>query len=502
MRGATASISPTRMPVQFQSTLLMRGATPLHWQGILVHLVFQSTLLMRGATFSNSIPSSGDRFQSTLLMRGATLREYRKAYTSLFQSTLLMRGATAPAQYDNYAFGISIHAPHARSDPSRAVRACLKSSFQSTLLMRGATCVQTHWTLCSSNFNPRSSCEERRVLPVIEQDHDEFQSTLLMRGATCNIFNHGVQIGISIHAPHARSDVHYMMLEANYSIFQSTLLMRGATTFASFAFVHPLDDFNPRSSCEERRCTKYQLAADSYISIHAPHARSDAAGVMALMCSALFQSTLLMRGATAVGWHAGILLQISIHAPHARSDIVYDGGRSWLDEFQSTLLMRGATRHCCISSRSTSRFQSTLLMRGATAYAAKSGGTGRFQSTLFMRGATGRWRRSSGHRRFQSTLLMRGATCTKYQLAADSYISIHAPHARSDGRGSRAPYARLPISIHAPHARSDAADNVDGIYASISIHAPHARSDYCLGLVSSGRYYFNPRSSCEERQAD
>ena len=275
--------------------------------------------------------------------------------------------------------------------------------------------------------------------------------------------------------------------------------MRGATTFASFAFVHPLDDFNPRSSCEERRCTKYQLAADSYISIHAPHARSDAAGVMALMCSALFQSTLLMRGATAVGWHAGILLQISIHAPHARSDIVYDGGRSWLDvfqstllmrgatgrraaekridEFQSTLLMRGATRHCCISSRSTSRFQSTLLMRGATAYAAKSGGTGRFQSTLFMRGATGRWRRSSGHRRFQSTLLMRGATCTKYQLAADSYISIHAPHARSDGRGSRAPYARLPISIHAPHARSDYGPLNYVAGNGISIHAPHARSD-------------------------
>ena len=35
----------------------------------------------------------------------------------------------------------------------------------------------------------------------------------------------------------------------------------------------------------------------------------------------------------------------------------------------------------------------------------------------------------------------------------------------------------------------------------ISIHAPHARSD--IGRISStrSRFYFNPRSSCEERHS-
>ena len=167
---------------------------------------------------------------------------------------------------------ISIHAPHARSDPSQSSHISDKK-FQSTLLMRGAT---SSTSSCASawNFNPRSSCEER---------HDTAEAT--------------ADAGISIHAPHARSDVSGQMSQSTFSIFQSTLLMRGATAVpASMAFSSC--NFNPRSSCEERpgrRATTRHFST--------------------------FQSTLLMRGAT---------YQENIRLIHR--------------EFQSTLLMRGATR--------------------------------------------------------------------------------------------------------------------------------------------------------------
>ena len=60
---------------------------------------------------------------------------------------------------------------------------------------------------------------------------------------------------------------------------------------------------------------------EDYISIHAPHARSDKFALFRPYYEQIFQSTLLMRGATATRPF------IAVHA-----------------SFQSTLLMRGATR--------------------------------------------------------------------------------------------------------------------------------------------------------------
>ena len=57
--------------VEFQSTLLMRGATEVVLLDVLIPL-FQSTLLMRGATAWTRMATSSTQFQSTLLMRGAT----------------------------------------------------------------------------------------------------------------------------------------------------------------------------------------------------------------------------------------------------------------------------------------------------------------------------------------------------------------------------------------------------------------------------------------------
>ena len=80
---------------------------------------------------------------------------------------------------------ISIHAPHARSDLERFDSSPEGQIFQSTLLMRGAT----------------RAAETPALYPML------FQSTLLMRGATRCCNNQPVEPHISIHAPHARSDV-------------------------------------------------------------------------------------------------------------------------------------------------------------------------------------------------------------------------------------------------------------------------------------------------------
>ena len=123
---------------------------------------------------------------------------------------------------------ISIHAPHARSDLIEADNMSIDKQFQSTLLMRGAT---PSWYDSLTNVR-------------------RFQSTLLMRGATA------VSTSVS-----------------TMQRFQSTLLMRGATS--SICVKKYSENFNPRSSCEERP-----------------------ASLFAISSAFLFQSTLLMRGAT------------------------------------------------------------------------------------------------------------------------------------------------------------------------------------------------------------
>ena len=306
-----------------------------------------------------------------------------------------------------------------------------------------------------------------------------FQSTLLMRGATPEGIGGDDGRAISIHAPHARSD----------SAGQAQNIAR---TAISIHAPHARSD-----------ATSGNTATVAGISIHAPHARSDGQGAWRPLSLSydfnprssceerhgrrlhspkdwVFQSTLLMRGATR----------------RAKRKILPGL------QFQSTLLMRGATSLSMTVARRSMIFQSTLLMRGAT---------GRqidefrplliFQSTLLMRGAT----TSSGicqqARLFQSTLLMRGATqplrasfscCRGYFNPRSSCEERPARRSRIAGtprnfnpRSSCEERHdcvddipnRIAISIHAPHARSDADMPTPCVRATISIHAPHARSD-------------------------
>ena len=190
---------------------------------------FQSTLLMRGATFFPAIVVAVYEFQSTLLMRGATMSAcVSRIPCGVFQSTLLMRGATHDKSATSNRYQISIHAPHARSDNDNVTDyhyALIISIHAPHARSDGG---RAHDAQSTTDFNPRSSCEERlnaqlRVVEVIQ---------------------------ISIHAPHARSDHLFTKVVGDDFLFQSTLLMRGAT-----GCVRPRSsrcDFNPRSSCEER----------------------------------------------------------------------------------------------------------------------------------------------------------------------------------------------------------------------------------------------------------
>ena len=125
-----------------------------------------------------------------------------------------------------------------------------------------------------------------------------------MRGATANFYAHTIDIRISIHTPHAGSDVAVWVDVFLHRLFQSTLPMRGATNNVLHPLCH-LHYFNPHSPCGERHIGGGKIV---------PQKR--------------FQSTLPMRGATFSPQPRKLLIRL----------------------FQSTLPMRGATMDCFLSS--------------------------------------------------------------------------------------------------------------------------------------------------------
>ena len=123
---------------------------------------------------------------------------------------------------------ISIHAPHARSDRESKTCSPSRKDFNPR-----SSCEERPLLIAelpeNGYFNPRSSCEERPVPCRIVCLINQFQSTLLMRGATIYAKHCRKLHCISIHAPHARSDILAESNRGQYPKFQSTLLMRGAT---------------------------------------------------------------------------------------------------------------------------------------------------------------------------------------------------------------------------------------------------------------------------------
>ena len=138
---------------------------------------------------------------------------------------------------------ISIHAPHARSD---------------ILLLR--TC-----SVHCLNFNPRSSCEERppsRHANPVPLYFNPRSSCEERRGSTG-------------HVPLSRQDFN----------------PRSSCEERRHGFIPICQsrcNFNPRSSCEERRLFLYHKGGAEHISIHAPHARSDGMGEVYIVSQQYF----------------------------------------------------------------------------------------------------------------------------------------------------------------------------------------------------------------------
>ena len=78
-------------------------------------------------------------------------------------------------------------------------------------------------------------------------------------------------------------------------------------------------------------------------------------------------------------------------------------------------------------------------------------------------------------------------------------ISIHTPHAGSDGKIPDDAVKNESISIHTPHAGSDNLVTGEPGNLKISIHTPHAGSDFGLSVSDIRLIYFNPHSPCGER---
>ena len=214
--------------------------------------------------------------------------------------------------------------------------------FQSTLLMRGATSRARPRLVRHTYFNPRSSCEERLVVAGGRVDAWKFQSTLLMRGATPARATCGILPNFNPRSSCEERQAQYITSSRCQSNFnpRSSCEERLSIDF----FTSPrLNDFNPRSSCEERRFDAAPPAQFPEISIHAPHARSDLMCCFRALLRSLFQSTLLMRGAT-----AGPDLRPGnpgYFNPRSSCEerLAAAAGDGWAKIFQSTLLMRGAT---------------------------------------------------------------------------------------------------------------------------------------------------------------
>ena len=251
-------------------------------------------------------------------MRGATPTSCIRNGPSRFQSTLPMRGAT---WYNTGAYGRAINFNPRSPCGERLVGVINDGDF--------------------ADFNPRSPCGERQNLLAGKTATKLFQSTLPMRGATAFPALEVQSSTISIHAPHAGSDLDSLRLMNKFNRFQSTLPMRGAT-FGFFHFFAYNLNFNPRSPCGERLGCFRQFLPSFYFNPRSPCGERPGVSFKR-RCFSRFQSTLPMRGATWLTESVSFWWDISIHAPHAGSDPSSHWNQAREKLFQSTLPMRGAT---------------------------------------------------------------------------------------------------------------------------------------------------------------
>ena len=141
-----------------------------------------------------------------LLLRGATCCKAQKTRCNLRFNTCSSCEEQQQPKNKQQQRIVSIHAPLARSNRKKtAWFLCFK--FQYMLLLRGAT--RQIYLFCTNgkqSFNTCSSCEEQLLAPRHVGNLIPFQYMLLLRGATAVRSAGDYDVGVSIHAPLARSN--------------------------------------------------------------------------------------------------------------------------------------------------------------------------------------------------------------------------------------------------------------------------------------------------------
>ena len=136
-----------------------------------------------------------------------------------------------------------------------------------------------------------------------------------MRGATPIDSDSISTIQISIHTPHAGSDLLVDSTLCNQVIFQSTLPMRGATKIW-IDTCSALLDFNPHSPCGERHNYKVSYTHKKSFQSTLPMRGATSTSRFMFPVIVAFQSTLPMRGATVmVPQDFDVLTDFNPHSP-------------------------------------------------------------------------------------------------------------------------------------------------------------------------------------------
>ena len=279
------------------------------------------------------------------------------------------------------------------------------------------------------DFNPRSPCGERHRYLKNEYEQLAFQSTLPLRGTTPISKKRIRAVGISIHAPLAGNDqsVTGLTLTPGISIHAplagNDRCARPARTWTTY--------FNPRSPCGERPATR--VSPNPSLS---------------------FQSTLPLRGTTALLSRRILLHNISIHAPLAGNDKVrkytyaMDAISIHAPLAGNDLAYRGDTRRSA-NFNPRSPCGERLLASQWRAHSLL------FQSTLPLRGTTETSKLTAQNLIFQSTLPLRGTTYMfGYRACQNFYFNPRSPCGERPVQRLSGPVGHG-ISIHAPLAGND-----------------------------------------------
>ena len=184
-----------------------------------------------------------------------------------------MRGATVHNHVAYINGKISIHAPRERSDDKKIIGESMSAISIHAPRERSDRKIKARHVY-TVYFNPRSSWEERQTAKLMER----------------------IIKNISIHAPRERSDAVFSCPTSHINI--SIHAPRERSDSKSWTHSIKIFYFNPRSSWEERLLT-----------------------LQTYNKKLIFQSTLLVRGATRGKFLRAKRYIISIHAPRERSDI-------------------------------------------------------------------------------------------------------------------------------------------------------------------------------------